>query len=178
MIRTGILKEDDRVELIYGWIVDKMPQNSPHAAAVSRLQLGLPPVLGGEWVLRSQLPVTFVDSEPEPDAVIARGPVNRYDRRHPRGRDITAVIEVADTSLEDDRTVKGPLYARERIPTYWIVNVVDRQIEVYSQPRAGKSPAYRHQQTYRPGEAVPLVLAGAPAGAIPVDDLLPTRAGP
>lgn len=88
--------------------------------------------------------------------------------------DVGLVIEVADSSLLRDQRDKTRIYARAGIPVYWIVNLVDRRIEVYSQPTGPTAvPAYQSFQTYQPGDAVPLVLDGNPAGSVPAADLLP-----
>ena len=94
---------------------------------------------------------------------------------HPQPRDIGLLIEVADTTLADDRTTKKRVYARARVGVYWIVNLVDFAIEVYAQPRAGRRPTYRQERSYRAPEAVPLVLGDHDLGAIPVSELLPEQ---
>ena len=173
MIETGIIKEDDRVELLDGWIVQKMPPNPPHSQAVRRLNRWFTRALGEDWVLGVQDPATMTHSEPEPDLVIARGPEERYGDRHPGPLDIALVIEVADTSLSEDRSAKFSIYARARIPIYWIVNLIDRRVEVYTQPRGGKNPTYRTRRDYGPAESVPVALAGKTVGSIPVREILP-----
>jgi Uma2 family endonuclease len=92
---------------------------------------------------------------------------------HPAPADVALVVEVADSSLELDRTEKLRVYARARIPVYWIVNIPDMQIEAYSQPRGGRSPTYRQRRDYLPAEMIPVVIAGQSAGTIAVRDLLP-----
>ena len=84
------------------------------------------------------------------------------------------VVEFADASLEFDRVVKQRIYARAGIPEYWIVNVVETQLEVYTDPDATATPpAYRTRTDYTPGQSVPLVLDGQTVAGIPVADLLP-----
>lgn len=175
MARTGILSEHDRVELLNGWIVEKMTIHPPHAFAVRRLSRLLDRLLTDEWIVSVQQPVTIAasDSEPEPDVVVMAGPDERYASRHPSPKDVALVVEVADSSLADDRTTMLAIYAAARLPVYWIVNVRDRQVEVYTQPRGGKNPTYRARQDYGPDDAVPLVLAGKAVGSIPVKELLP-----
>ena len=143
MIETGVLTEDDRVELLEGRIVPKMPHNPPHDAAVDLAQTMIAAMLPTGWRVRVQSAITTADSEPVPDVAVVRGPARRYARSHPRPRDIALIIEVADTSLREDRNDKGRLYARARIPVYWIVNLLHACVEIYTQPKAGKSPAYR-----------------------------------
>ena len=173
MAECGILNEEDRVELLGGQLVPKMPQNPPHAGSVLLAQTKLLSHLPPDWVLRVQSSITLADSEPEPDLVVARGRMRKYVRRHPGARDIGLVVEIADASLDMDRQVKGVLYAQGRIPAYWIINLCDAAIEVYTLPRAGKAPSYRQMQEYGKGGKVPLVLDDTLVVELPVRDLLP-----
>jgi Uma2 family endonuclease len=173
MIETGILTANDRVELLEGWIVDKMPHNPPHDGTVGRINRRLLRLLPDEWLLRVQSAITLGDSEPEPDLTVVRGPEETYFTRHPRPRDIGVLIEVADSTLLTDRRKKGSLYARFRIPIYWIVNINDECIEVYTQPIGGKSSRYRLRADYPSDQTAPLILGGAEVARIPVHDLLP-----
>jgi Uma2 family endonuclease len=132
MAGAGILGEDSRVELIRGRIVDMAPINAPHLGMVNRLTRLLPIVLAGRGMLSVQNPVRLDDgSEPEPDVAVLRPRADDYETATPRASDVLLIIEVADTSLVEDREVKGPLYAESGIPEYWIVNLVDRVVEVY-----------------------------------------------
>jgi Uma2 family endonuclease len=172
-IELGILTEDDRVELLEGNVVNKMPPNPPHSNTVSNVHEVLGANLPSGWRLRSENPITLVDSEPEPDFVFARGDRSTYRTRHPGPDDIGLVVEVSDTSLAIDRAEKGRIYARSNLPIYWIINVVDRQVEVYSDPRPNDPvPSYATRTDYGSGDAVPLVLDGQLVAQLPVDDLL------
>jgi Uma2 family endonuclease len=175
MIHLGILKEDDPVELLEGWIVAKMPRNPPHDVAVALTQAALSAALPQAWICRGQSAVTTIDSEPEPDIAVVRGPIRRYVTNHPGPADLGLVVEVADSTLARDRTLKARLYARAIIPIYWIVNIPDRQIEVYSDPigAAAAESHYRQRQDFDVTGAVPLVLDGRTIATIPVRDLLP-----
>jgi Uma2 family endonuclease len=173
MVAENILTTNDHVELLHGYIIEKMTQNAPHINAVTRIARRLIRILPEEWLLQIQAPVTLRDSEPEPDFAIVRGPEEAYVGRRAVPRDVAILIEVADSSLLQDQRDKGPMYAVARIAEYWIVNLVESRIEVYTQPRAGKSPAYRQQQNYGPEESVPLILAGQEIARIPVRELLP-----
>jgi Uma2 family endonuclease len=96
---------------------------------------------------------------------------------HPKPDDVAVVIEVADSSLNRDREEKAKLYARARIPVYWIVNLVDRQVEVYSKPSGPEpSPGYRRREDYRINESAPLKIAENEAIQIQVQNLLPSLA--
>src|SRR5262249_4914297 len=115
------------------------PQNPPHAGALTRIPRRLARELPEDWLIRVQLPITTEDSEPEPGIAVVTGPDEKYVSRHPVHWEIGLLIEAADTSLEDDRLIKGRLYARAKIAVYWIANLVDRQIEAYSEPRGGRN---------------------------------------
>jgi Uma2 family endonuclease len=118
--------------------------------------------------------VTLADSEPEPDLAVVRESPNGYTASHPGPADIGLVIEVSNTTLDSDRDDKIPLYARDSVGMYWIVNLIDRQVEVYEQPSGPtSSPTYGTRRTYKPGDAIPFALAGATVGSVLVNDLLP-----
>lgn len=173
MIRSGVLGEDERLELINGWILPQMPRNAPHDSGVYRLRRRLEKLLGDEWVIRDQSAMAFPTSVPEPDVAVVRGPEERYDARRPTARDAVFVAEVADSTLTYDRGDKLALYARNKIPVYWIVNVADRQVEVYTDPHGGRNPTYRTRTDYPPETDVPVVIAGETVGRIPAGELLP-----
>jgi Uma2 family endonuclease len=173
LLRVGILHDRDPYELLDGIITPRMPQNTPHASASSRLERRLARMIPNEWILRAQKPVTLGTSEPEPDVAIVRGPEELYDTRHPRGRDIALVVEVSDSSLDNDTGEKLRIYAAARIPVYWIVDLTDRRVRTYTQPRAGKRPTYTHQESQGPDEELTVVLAGTEVGRIPVAELFP-----
>lgn len=174
MIRLGILTEDDQVELLEGWLVTKMGKNPPHRIANRRLRRAIESRLPQGWYLESQEPLTAEESEPEPDAYVARGESEEYPTGHPRPEDIVLVIEVSDTTLARDRTIKKRIYARGGVAIYWIINLIERQIEVYSNPTGSDPrPEYRLRKDYGSDEAVPLVIGGQLIGEIPVRELLP-----
>jgi Uma2 family endonuclease len=173
MIRAGILTEDHRVELLEGVIVDKMPHNPPHDGTITRIQRRLARQLSQDWLIRVQCAITTRYSEPEPDLAIVKNLEDVYFTRHPGPRDIALLIEVADSTLADDRQDKGSIYAHARIPIYWIVNLNDRTVEVYTEPKSGKEPAYRRHADYGIDAKVPLVLEGEQVAQIAASDLLP-----
>jgi Uma2 family endonuclease len=149
---------ENKVELINGLLVRKMVRDAPHDGTLTLLYPWLVRQLPEDWVARCQLALVLARSVPEPDLAVVRGPKQAYQKRHPRAADAALLIEVAESSLEYDRQVKGALYAEAHIPEYWIVNVVDFQIEVYTQPRGGKSAGYRQRKDYSGRTAVPLIL--------------------
>jgi len=171
MVEKGILKSDDRAELIDGWIVQKMPQNPPHVRAISRLTKQLARSLADDWDLRVQAPIALLRSRPEPDFAIVRGPDERFEDRHPRPTEIALLIEVGDSSFLTDRQHKLLLYAAAKIAEVWLVNLVDGRVEVYAEPKGGKAPAYRRRRDYGKGEEVPLVLEGREVARLSVSSL-------
>jgi Uma2 family endonuclease len=174
LIRIGILTEDDNLELLNGYLVHKMSRNPPHDSTLQRLNRRLIQLLPAAWQGRIQSAVTLDESEPEPDVAIVRGDENTFDNRHPKPTDFGIAIEIAESSLDADRTDKFQLYAAAGVPEYWIVNLIDRQVEVYTAPQpAAAPPAYAARRDYRPGDAVPLVLDGATVATLPVNELLP-----
>jgi len=171
----GVLTEDDRVELLEGWIVPKMNHNPAHDGTIDLVEDALRGHLPDGWRIRIQSAITTVDSEPEPDLAIVRGPANRYVEAHPCSPDIGLVIEVADTSLSRDHK-KCRLYAREGIIEYWIVDLVNRRIERYSNPSGvDADPAYRSCDTFDLEREIPLVIDGTTITALPVRLLLPAN---
>jgi Uma2 family endonuclease len=174
MIRAGILTEDDPVELLEGWLVTKMPKNPPHSVVTQLTREALARILPSGWYVDAQEPITTADSEPEPDVVVVRGDRRQYLNRHPGPQDVALVIEVADSTLQRDRSLKKRLYAAAGIPVYWIVNLLDGQIEVYTNPSGpGEQPDYHQQQNYGPADAVPMMIEGREVGRLTVRDLLP-----
>jgi Uma2 family endonuclease len=174
MIELGVIGEDERLELLDGYLALKVPQNPPHRGAVTRLTYRLPPQLPGGWLVMTHCPCVLGDMSPEPDGVIVRGGIPEYLTRDPMPPDFGIVIEVSDSTLEPDRAGKGRLYARAGLPVYWIVNVADRRIEIYTDPDpAADPPAYRTRTDYRPGAAVPITLDGRQVAMLPVADVIP-----
>jgi Uma2 family endonuclease len=170
MASAGAL-DDDRVELLDGYLVTKMGKNPPHCWAtrelLDRLALLLPP----DWTWRQEQPLRIPEyDEPEPDIAIVRGANSDYKARAPEPKDVTLLVEVADTTLSRDRGRKLSAYAAAGIPVYWIVNLVDRQVEVYS----GPGPAgYQSRVDFTIGNQVPVVIGGQQRGLVAVDAILP-----
>src|SRR5713101_2006992 len=138
MIQAGILSEHDRVELLEGWMISKMTHNPPHDGTIQLVEEEVGPRLPPNWRLRIQSAITLATSEPEPDVAVVRGSVRRYLKAHPRPADIGFLMEVSESSIEDDRDRKGIIYARALIPIYWVINIPESQIEVYTDPRGGR----------------------------------------
>jgi len=158
MGEAGIFTEDDRVELLAGQIVDMTPIGSRHAGCVTLLTHLFAPHVGEAFQLRIQHPVQLDDySEPQPDVAVVKPRANFYRDAHPRPSDVLLLIEVADTSIEIDRTEKIPLYARSGVPEVWIVDLNAGQVDVYRDPASG---GYRvHETVARGGSLRPAALS-------------------
>jgi Uma2 family endonuclease len=169
--RIGEYLADQRVELIDGYLVKKMPKTPEHSWATEEVFKALENRLPPGWTRRTQQPVRIPPyDEPEPDVAILRGSSADYKNRHPGPADVALLVEVSETSLTTDRSLKWSVYAKARIPVYWIVNLVDRQVEVYTNP----APAgYATRQDFQPGQQVPVVIDGQQCAPIAVDDILP-----
>lgn len=135
MIETGILDEDDQVELLEGQIIEMSPQFPAHAATAQCSANYLSSLLTGLAYIRMQLPITiFPNSEPEPDIAVVRIEPHQYFDHHPTPDEIFLVVEVANTSLAKDRSQKVRAYANANIPEYWILDVPERQVYVFRKP--------------------------------------------
>jgi Uma2 family endonuclease len=134
MIDTGILNEDDNVELLDGRIIQMSPQRPPHAATTQRASDYLKTRLIGQAHVRMQLPITLSTSEPEPDIAIVRIDPSAYANHHPSSNQIFLLIEVAHTTLKIDRQEKAPIYARANIAEYWILDISSRQVYIFRNP--------------------------------------------
>ncbi len=174
MIEAGVLPEDERVELLEGWIVPKMPHHPPHDGTIDITEERLRGALPAGWRIRVQSAITTSDSEPEPDVAVVRGTARSFLTRHPGPADIGLLIEVSESTLQRDRTEKARLYARAQIGWYWLINLVDRQVEVHSDPTGPVAePAFRQVRVYGIQDSVPFVLDGVEVASIPVSDILP-----
>jgi len=174
MIAIGIFQPGDPVELLGGELIVAEPQGSAHCTAIGLVEDALRSALGPGWVVRAQGPIALDDeSEPEPDVAVVPGSRRDYARDHP-ARPVL-VVEVAESSLALDRLRKGSLYARAGLDDYWILNLVDRVLEVYRQPVADTTAPfgwrYASREILDPGTtAQPLA---APGVCVAVADLLP-----
>ncbi|MGC8642732.1 MAG: Uma2 family endonuclease [Isosphaeraceae bacterium] len=175
MIASGAFSKRDRFELIEGSLVQKMTKYPPHVMATGLCHDAISQSLPSGWHARQEAPVRIAerDSEPEPDVSVARGARTDYLKRHPEPHEIALVVEVADSSVEDDREM-AVTYGGASIPVYWLINIPNRQLEVYTEP-SGPSPpiGYRRCTVLRPGDHVPLLIDGNVTAQIPVADLLP-----
>jgi Uma2 family endonuclease len=168
---AGALEDPSRVELIDGYMVDKMAKNAGHSYSTKETLKALESRLPAGWTSRKEEPVRIPPyDEPEPDIAIVRGTDADYEFRPPRAADVALLVEVSEATLSQDRGKKLLSYAKARIPVYWIINLVNRQVEVYSRP--GKT-GYRSRQIFVSGEQAPLTIGGQDLPPIPIDSLLP-----
>lgn len=170
-LRDSGMLDHLRSEFLEGWIVPKVTQKPPHTWTVTEIDQIFNAILPDEWLIRTQCAINTSDSEPEPDGSVVRSPNSRYATRHPRGDDIGLLIEVADSTLARDRR-KAEIYAADGIVAYWIINLVDRQIEVYTDPDPANR-TYRNREVFAAGQSVAIELDGKPIQTVSVDDLLP-----
>jgi Uma2 family endonuclease len=174
LIDHGFLDEDDPIELVDGLLLVKEPQSSPHRTAVLLVARALEGAFGDGWFVQTQGPIALgARSEPEPDICVIPGSPRDYVDAHPSGPAL--VVEVAQSGLAVARGRKAVVYARGGIADYWIVNLIDRVLEVHREP-ARPGPALRRwsyvsiQTLDATGVIAPLA---APAASVRVADLLP-----
>jgi Uma2 family endonuclease len=172
MIASGAFSGDDRFELLEGTLVAKMTKNPSHSTGSELCGEAIRRFLPAGWHVRIEKPVRIParDSMPEPDVSVARGGIRDYEDRDPGPEDVALVVEVSDTTVRADR-VLAATYTGAGIPVYWLVNIPDRQLEVYTAGAA--APAILAET-----DTVELVIAGQTVGRIPVADLLPRPHGP
>ena len=172
LVDEGVLGPDDRVELLEGVIISMAPHDAPHAAGVCRVDRALHRAVGEKGVVRIQLSLVVGDrSVPEPDAAVVPGDIADYDRAHPTTA--LLVVEVADSSLKQDRLTKRAIYAAAGVPEYWIVNLPDDCIELRRNPEP-EARRYASVTIARRGETIELGIL--PDVRVLVDDLLPSSA--
>lgn len=158
MAAAGVLREDDRVELIEGEIIEMSPIGSRHAACVGRLTRLLGQRGGDRAIVWVQNPVEINDySEPVPDVTLLKWRDDFYAQAKPVPDDVLLIVEVSDSTINYDRKVKTPLYARAGVPEMWLVNLPEELIEVYTRPADG---AFQETRLVRRGESLSVASAG------------------
>jgi len=168
MAEVGLLSKDSRVELIEGEIIEMSPIGSTHGGTVNRSSALLNRKLGDIAIVSVQNPIRLDDfSEPQPDIALLKPRKDFYSKSHPTPEDVLVVVEVTDTSVDYDRNVKLPLYARAGIPEVWLMVLARDVIEVHSQPKNGK---YQKVQRLRRGKT--LISPTLPEFSCRVEDLL------
>ena len=174
LIDLGAFHEDEPLELIGGHLIVAERKGSPHAAAVGMAGDALRAALPPGWIVRIQDPVALdEESVPEPDVAVVRG--RHADYRHAHPARPVLIIEIAESSLRFDRIEKGSLYARAGIVEYWIVNLIDRVVEVYREPGSDLTAPYgwRYISVDRFAPPSTITPIGVPVASIPVAALLP-----
>jgi Uma2 family endonuclease len=168
MAELGFFAESDRLELIRGEIIEMSPINVAHVNCVNRLNAILSRIMAGRAIVSIQNPIILDEfSAPQPDVALWKLVPDQYEERLAGPEEILLVIEVADTSIDHDRKVKTLVYATAGISDYYIVNLPERQIEVYREPR---STGYRTTTRYMPGDTLPLLAF--PESIMSVDEIL------
>jgi Uma2 family endonuclease len=166
----GLLKAE-RVELIDGFIVQRDTMDPPHVLASEKLRRKLDPMLPAGWFVREDKPVQVHRTyEPLPDLLVVRGDPDTYEKRHPAPADLALVVEISDSTLTKDRGEKQVNYSRGGIAVYWIVNLIDRQVEVYTDPNLD---GYASCIVYKSGQSLPVLIDGVEVGQIAVAEILP-----
>jgi Uma2 family endonuclease len=174
MIETGLITKDDHLELLEGFLVEKMSIKPLHTFVIETVRETLAAVTPDSFFVNAQQPITTADSEPEPDVLIIRGRRQDFLDHHPGPESVALLVEVSDSTLYQDQTWKKRIYARAGVSVYWIINLPERQIEVYTQPSGPTAnPAYRQLFTYRDGDHIPLFLDEKEIASLPLSDLLP-----
>jgi Uma2 family endonuclease len=175
LVESGVYGSKDPVFLWKGRLVEKMTKGDPHAFSSSSLVGVMIRSIPVGWAVRPEQPIVLSDNTmPEPDLTIVRGSLRDYLKRTPTAGDVPLVIEVSASSLRID---SGPLlraYASNGIPIYWIVNIPNGRVEVYSHPTGpSEQPSYREKREYGPDDEIPLILDGIEVGRISAKDILP-----
>lgn len=158
--RVGVAQPRHRIELIRGEIMQMAAKGTYHSVCCSNLNRELVILVRNQGIVRCQDPIAIphLNSEPEPDFVIAQPKADQYLSTHPQPTDIFLIIEIADSTLLYDRETKLPLYAEAGIPHYWLFNLVEQQLEVYREPyqTLQENFNYRQTQIFLPDQAIPL----------------------
>lgn len=170
MVESGAFTEDDRLELIEGWVVQKMAKGPGHGYTTGQLAALLGERIPPDAHVRNQAPITLRASEPEPDLAIVRGSRADFRAHHPGARDVILLVEVSDTTLATDR-LKARTYAAAGIPEYWVVNLPERSLEVHRRPR--DDGTYDEIATLGAGQVLRASVGADVEVGIAVDDILP-----
>jgi Uma2 family endonuclease len=168
MGEVGLLNEDSRVELIDGEIVEMAPIGSEHGGKVNRFIHLFSKIFGDKAIIAAQNPIVLGGyGEPQPDVAVLRWREDYYERAHPHAEDVLLLIEVSDSTLRYDRDVKVPLYASHGIPEVWLLDLQQRQLEIYREPVRGQ---YRQRECRRAGQIAPILC---PDAVIDLAELFP-----
>ena len=174
LVESGVFGDKSPIYLWKGRLVEPMTKGEPHEFALGELNGVLVRLTQGGWHVRPSSPVrVFDDSKPEPDFVILRGENRDYRKRKPTPRDVAMLVEISDSSLPHDAGDKCDGYASTSIPVYWIVNIPDRRIDVYTRPTGPVAhPRFESCLSFGPDDEVPVILDGREVGRVTVKDVL------
>jgi len=168
MGEVGILDHQDRVELIDGEILHMSPIGSKHQGIINILTNLFVPLFLNKAIVQVQGPIKIANfSEPEPDVLLLKPRADFYTKKHAQAKDTLLLIEVADSSLEFDKEIKLPIYAKAKIKEYWIINLKDDQIEIYRSPKDG---IYKSISIAKVGDKISCLAF--PKKSIPVKNIL------
>jgi Uma2 family endonuclease len=175
LIELGVFRPDEEIELIGGELIVAEPQGAPHYTAIRRTAKALEAAFGRGWEVRTEGPLALDDdSEPEPDVAVVPGKPEDYSRSHP-SRPVLTVEVSESTLLAGDRQRKGSLYARAQLAEYWVLNLVDRVLEVYREPARDAAAPYgwRYARAQVLDASARVTPLAAPVASIRVAQLLP-----
>ena len=171
LAESGLL-EPGKYELIAGEVVFKLGQDQLHIVAVTYIVAALAAIFGNKALIhQANVGIGEIDefNDPEPDVAVVRGELRDYLHRRPDpATDVLLIVEVANTSLKGDTTIKANIYARHGLAEYWVVSLSNREVIVYRQPTAN---GYSDVQVYSTADSI--VLLSAPSSSVRVADLLP-----
>jgi Uma2 family endonuclease len=167
MVSAGVLGEDDRLELIEGEIIMISPIGTIHVFIVNRLTNSLATAVGKRAIVSVQNPIRLRNSQPQPDLALLNPAAGLRPHSLPSAKDVLLLIEVADTSVRFDQTVKVPLYGREGIIECWLIDLAGGVVEVYRGPGTG---GYKSKQTFAPGDV--LISEALPDIRFGVDEII------
>ncbi len=171
MVDSGVFTKRDRFTLINGFLVAKVPKSPRHTFIAKHLARNLKRLVPSGWDFRIEDAVRLPDSKPEP-MFRGAGGHRRLRGSHPGPADLAMVVEVAASSVSEDRQM-ADVYGPAGIPVYWIVNLKARQVEVYSLLKRPGASGYGKPRVFKAGQSVPLVIEGVEVGRIAVTDILP-----
>lgn len=176
MVDSGVFRESRRIILWKGQLHAKMTKNQPHTIALWNLTHRLGPIVPAGWFVNQEAPIRLSEnSVPEPDLAVIRGVVEDYPTLPPGPGDVALLVEIADSSLRLDRRALAD-FAAAGIPATWIVNLIDRRIETYTDPDPG-TRTYQTARVFGPDDEVPVVIDGREVGRVAVKDVLPRAEG-
>ena len=171
LLRDGTIGPRERVELIDGLVATKVSKNPPHILVGKLLFSSLQGIVPAGWHVTKDDDIVVSDhDQPQPDLAVVRGSPRDYQHRYATAADIALAADISESTLASDRLVKMPRYASGDIPAYWIVNLVDEQVEVYTKPVGA---TYTDRTVFTRGQEIPVMIDGRVAGRIAVSEILP-----